>query len=437
MSGAIAIKAIDGQTVTIGDFRAAGGAALTTWGEPIRVVDPGVPLLNYRPGELDPMQLWRSQPSLRKVVGFAARHFAAVPWHAHRRVSDTDRPRVSNSPAEKLMNSPAKFRSGYSFWETALIDYLLYDRWCVMYWQGSDGARDSLVRIPPKLLQVKSNAIGVVTQVVMTNPVPGEPDVDLTNAPIAIGWGWADSAAGGTSPTQTLAAILTENKMAVEWRQDQWRNGPKINGLLKHPGQFKSDDNRTRFLQDWSDWKRNTGGTPLLENGMEYQQLSAVSPKDARDIEGRTLSDIEVASAYYIPPELVGSREGNFSNIAAYRNMLYGPVLGPYFSHFHQAVNDGLVPYLDSSRNLYVEQNTVDAMQGSPLEQARLLQTLTGGPVLTTNEARARMNLPAVEGGDELIVPLNVSQGGQASPSDSGDQNRTSDNPDERETPEP
>ena len=112
MSGASAIKAIDGQTVTIGDFRAAGGAALTTWGEPIRVVDPGVPLLNYRPGELDPMQLWRSQPSLRKVVGFAARHFAAVPWHAHRRVSDTDRPRVSNSPAEKLMNSPAKFRSG-------------------------------------------------------------------------------------------------------------------------------------------------------------------------------------------------------------------------------------------------------------------------------------------------------------------------------------
>jgi HK97 family phage prohead protease len=317
MSGAIAIKAADGQTVTLGDFRAAGAGAVTSWGDPIRVVDPGIPLLNYRPGEMDPMQMWKSQPSLRKVVGFAARHYAAVPWHAHRRVGDNDRPRLANSPAEKILNAPAKFRSGYSFWETAMIDYLLYDRWCVMYWKAArEGERDSLVRIPPKLLRINSNAIGVVTQVIMTNPTPGEDDVDLTNAPIAIGWGWSDGAAGGTSPMQTLAAILRENRLAVEWRQDQWENGPKINGLLKHPGAFKANENRTRFLQDWADWKRNTGGTPLLENGMEYQQLTSVSPKDARDIEGRTLTDIEVAGAYFIPPELVGSREGNFSNIA-------------------------------------------------------------------------------------------------------------------------
>lgn len=437
MSGAIAIKAANGQTVTLGDFRAAGAGAVTSWGEPIRVVDPGIPLLNYRPGEIDPMQIWRTQPSVRKVVGFAARHFAAVPWHAHRRVGDNDRPRLSNSPAEKIMNAPAPFRSGYSFWETAMIDYLLYDRWCVMFWQATQpDERDTLVRIPPKLLRVESNAIGVVKRVIMTNPQAGEQDVDLTNAPIAIGWGWSDGAAGGTSPMQTLSAILRENKLAVEWRAEQWENGPKINGLLKHPGQFKANENRTRFLQDWSDWKRNTGGTPLLENGMEYQQLNSINPKDARDIEGRALSDIEVASAYWIPPELVGAREGNFSNIAAYRNMLYGPVLGPYFAHFHQAVNE-LVPFLDAGRNVYVEQNTQDAIQGSPLEQAQLLSTLTGRPVLTTNEARARLNLPAVEGGDELVTPMNVTEGGQASPRDSGDQNRTSDNPDERETPEP
>lgn len=37
---------------------------------------------------------------------------------------------------------------------------------------------------------------------------------------------------------------------------------------------------------------------------------------------------------------------------------------------------------------------------------------------MTRNEARADNNLPPVEGGDELIVPLNVIQGGQASPTD-------------------
>jgi hypothetical protein len=38
---------------------------------------------------------------------------------------------------------------------------------------------------------------------------------------------------------------------------------------------------------------------------------------------------------------------------------------------------------------------------------------------MTRNEARATQNLPAIEGGDELIVPLNVVEGGQASPQDS------------------
>lgn len=37
---------------------------------------------------------------------------------------------------------------------------------------------------------------------------------------------------------------------------------------------------------------------------------------------------------------------------------------------------------------------------------------------MTRNEARAANNLPRVEGGDELITPLNVTEGGQASPRD-------------------
>lgn len=38
---------------------------------------------------------------------------------------------------------------------------------------------------------------------------------------------------------------------------------------------------------------------------------------------------------------------------------------------------------------------------------------------MTVNEIRARNNLPSIEGGDDLVTPLNVSVGGQASPRDS------------------
>ncbi len=44
---------------------------------------------------------------------------------------------------------------------------------------------------------------------------------------------------------------------------------------------------------------------------------------------------------------------------------------------------------------------------------------------MTRNEARARMNMPQIVGGDAVVTPLNVLVGGQASPLDAGSQNRS------------
>jgi hypothetical protein len=62
----------------------------------------------------------------------------------------------------------------------------------------------------------------------------------------------------------------------------------------------------------------------------------------------------------------------------------------------------------------------IDAkLQGSLLERAQIFQATVGAPYVTRNEARAKLNLPSIEGGDELVTPLNVLTGGQASPQDS------------------
>jgi hypothetical protein len=92
-------------------------------------------------------------------------------------------------------------------------------------------------------------------------------------------------------------------------------------------------------------------------------------------------------------------------------------------------VNRNLVQSLDADPAIYVEQDREAAINGSFLEQAQLLSTLIGGPVMTRAEGRAKLNLPFLEGTDELIVPLNVTEGGQASPHDTGSQNLGPENP--------
>ena len=66
----------------------------------------------------------------------------------------------------------------------------------------------------------------------------------------------------------------------------------------------------------------------------------------------------------------------------------------------------------------YVEFDLTEKLKGSFEERASILQSAVGGPWLTRNEARADNNLPPIEGGDDMIVPLNVVAGGQASPTD-------------------
>lgn len=84
-----------------------------------------------------------------------------------------------------------------------------------------------------------------------------------------------------------------------------------------------------------------------------------------------------------------------------------------------QRINSFLLPMIGADpQQTYVEFDLTEKLKGSFEERASILQAAVGGPWMTRNEARADNNLPPVEGGDELIVPLNVVEGGQASPQD-------------------
>lgn len=424
------IRAKSGTEVTLGSI--TGGYPVTsTWGNEITTVDAGVPLLNYAPQPTDPLTIWKQQPAVRKVVGFAAKQFATIPWKAYVQLEENDRQRRRNSPAERVMYNPVPLMSGFQFWEQLAIDRMLYDVCLAVLTEYG------LVRIPPRLIIIKSDAFGAPRQVFLAG-VNGHDDVDITNAPKVATWGWHSDKAGGVSPMHTLAAVLDEARRAVDWRARKWDNGPKISGVLTRPIDAKKWDSvqRDRFLEAWSAWKHadKAGGTPILENGMEYQQLTDLTPHDAQDLEGRKLTDIEVATAFHIPPELLGIREGKFASIEAWRQMLFGPVLGPMATEFEQAVNTGgIVEALDATPGVFMELDRDGVAAGSFLEKARIYQVLTGGPVMTRAEARTQLNLPHIEDTDDLIVPKNVTEGGQASPTDSGNQNVESNNQEREE----
>ena len=393
----------------------------------VEVVDPGVPLSELGAGDVTAHNVWRTQPSVRKVVDFAARNIASTPLHLYRRDTDTDRSRVVDHPVAAALRAPRPRVPPMRFWHGVLVDWLVYDRWCVLKVPDDDGGLQ-LVRVPARRFKLAGDQLDRITAVKIRDTDGRYEEHDP--AGFLYDAGYAHRGVSGTSPMVTLKDLLDEAKEAVAYRRQVWANGARVPLVLKRPAgapDWAKDGGRDRFISSWRRYLRGggrEGGTPLLEDGMDVAKVDAFKPVDTADLEGRKLTDAETASAYHIAPELVGAREGNYSNIDAFRQSLWNVSLGPYIEMWAQVVNAQLAAELGDPL-LYIEAHLDAKLRGSFEEEAQVLQSSVGAPYLTRNEARARRNLPALDGGDDLVTPLNVLVGGLASPRDTAPKART------------
>jgi hypothetical protein len=159
----------------------------------------------------------------------------------------------------------------------------------------------------------------------------------------------------------------------------------------------------------------------MLEPGMKWVDTQW-SPRELEWLNARKLNRLEVAAAYHIPAKMLLASDDGDDPDSETLKVFYTSSLPPRLSRVEAEIEAQLLPEFDllSSvrRRHYVEFNLDAKLRGSFEEQAAIMATTAGGPIITVNEARARLNLPAVEGGDLIFVPLNsVRAGGpQGSP---------------------
>lgn len=392
----------------------------------LTVADPPITLRSVRgrsatAGSVAGMSIrgvWESQPSVRKVVSFMASTVAALPWRVYR-AEDGGRERLHDSPAETLVRRPTRFTSSADLVTGLALDWLLYGSACAVL------VSEEIVRVPAPMLVLSTDVFGRVNDVAT---VAGGETVSLSDLPVALMHGWDPDGVGAVAPVRTLRALLSELSEAEGWRRRMWTDVPRVAAQVIRPKDSPrwSDEKRERFLQAMADFKSPTSAAsiPVMEDGMKLESAPQVLPDLSSASEVRTLTDIEVAGYFGVPPELLGMREANYGGYAALRRDLYTRVLGPLIGRIEDALNAEIVPALaGGDASVYGVLDRTEAQDGTLLERVQALQSATGGPVMTRAEARERLDLPYLEGTEELIVPLNVIQGGQASPTDSGSQN--------------
>ncbi|AVR57168.1 portal protein [Microbacterium phage Kieran] len=369
--------------------------------------------------------LYATQPHLHTVVSFVARNGAQLGRHVYSRTADDGRERVRDSYAAQVLNKPNDYMTGYDLFTHLFSELALYDfaLWLVVYRDG----RWQIDPIPGTWIAgTKSDAFGRVAEYKIMPGAGLNPSehfwVKSTEAVVFRGY----SPAGfktGSSAVVSLRSTLAEQVEAMKFRQQMWQRGGRIGMYLTRPADAPewSAEGKAKFIQQWkAQWSgggAEAGGTPLLDEGMEMKRVG-FNAKEEQWLEAATLSLATVAGAYHVPPSMVGVQgaTSSFASVKEFRKMLYTETLGPSVAQVEDVINQFLLPMLGEPAAHYFELNIHEKLQGDFEEQGNVLFQAVGGPYMTPNEARKRNNMAPIDGGDELLAPLNMGAAGNNGP---------------------
>ena len=373
--------------------------------------------------DLNADEMYRTQPALRSVISFLADNVAGLPLKCYIRQPDGGRVRDRDSALAKVLAHPNNWSTGHELIRATVSEYLLHDKALWLTLPDNTESGWTVAVVPSRWVTVKTYD-GLVADHVKVRPDNGtETNIDIDDCLLFLGWS-PYGTAYATSRIDALKDVLKEQIAAWNFRNGIWRNQGRVTQWISRPADTPwGDGAKDRFATSWKNKfagneGTDTGGTPLLEDGMRLETVT-FNAREAQWVEATRLSREDVCAVYHVNPGLIYHTDATtYASAKDNARALYADTLQPMLDMIEERINTFLVPRLGLDSTHYCEFDLSAKLQGSFEEQAAVMSSAVGAPWMTRNEARQMRNLPTVEGGDELVTPLNVLIGGQASPTD-------------------
>ena len=330
---------------------------------------------------------------------------------------------VEEHPIIDLLNRPNPLQS-YTEFFSSLFGYVLLSGNAYVLKTGPDnGAPRELHQLRPDRIQIKGSG----------NPIPDRYDYIL-NGKVADSYA-VDQESGyselkhiklwnplddyyGCSPLAAAAVEVDQHNLSSKHNVNLLTNGARPSGAVIFKPQDDSglqvnltESQRQQLLTDLNNrfsGAGNAGRPMLLEGDFDWKEMG-LSPKDMDFLNLKHLSATDIAMCFGVPSQLVGVPDAQtYANVAEARLALYEETIIPYLRKIQSDLNEWLVPMFSEDLELEFDIDSIPALSERRRKIYENVTSAVREGIMTRNEARERIGLEPVKGGDGLYIAANL-----------------------------
>ena len=348
-------------------------------------------------------------------VRILAESIAALPLHVYEYKGQGKERVPGHSLYFLLHDSPNPEMTSFIFRETAMIHLLLFGN------SFSQIIRDGMRRVVglypllPNRMSVDRDEHGEIvytyTPISDSNPkIKGGSQIKLRRQDVLHIPGLGFDGLVGYSPIAMARNAVGMTLACEEYGSSFFANGARPGGVLKHPGVLKDPSKLRESWQAVYGGTANTGKVVVLEEGVDYQQIS-IPPEEAQFLETRKFQIDEIARLYRVPPHMIGDLEkSSFNNIEQQSLEFVKYTLNPWVVRWEQSLQKALLNPAEQKR-YFIKFNVDGLLRGD--YQSRMAGYAVGrqNGWLSANDIREMENMnpiPEEEGGNLYLINGNL-----------------------------
>lgn len=362
--------------------------------------------------------MYANSPAVRTVIDVIVRNVGQLDLRLYEEVSESQRDPKPDHPAALSLRYPNETTPADKFVRELFKDFLIHDN-AYSALAEAPGNQITFARLPAFMVEVQGSNLW------QTENYRVWPQGAWNSAGQWGGGGtWRDFTPGevlhwhgenpldpriGLSLLDTIRDVIAEDAALQQATVELAQNGLQEPVWFFRPVDAPewSTAARKATEEDLANRLRSRNKTPIIPgDGMEARSFG-MSPRDAQMYEIRRWAIERVASIFGVPLGMVGLE----TDVAAARQEFLTDCLPPYCEAFTKMLNQRILVqaygWTDGCFEFNLDEKSINAD-----ERLKTLTSAAGVPIMLRNEARAKVNLPPVEGGDEPATPVNVVLGG-------------------------